>query len=36
VEYGIENIERVAPIRDTNVRPADYRAERGNDWYAGH
>jgi len=36
VKYGIKNIKRVASIRYTNVRPADYWAERGYDWYAGH
>ncbi len=36
VKYGIKNIKRVAAIRYTNVRPADYWAERGYDWYAGH
>ncbi len=36
VKYGIKNIKRVALIRYTNVRPADFWAERGYDWYAGH
>ena len=36
VKYGIKNIKRVASIRYTSVRPADYWAERGYDWYAGH
>ncbi|HJT16718.1 MAG TPA: molybdopterin-dependent oxidoreductase, partial [Thermoanaerobaculia bacterium] len=36
VKYGIKNIKRIATIRYTNVRPADYWAERGYDWYAGH
>jgi len=36
VKYGIKNIKRVGTIRYTNVRPADFWAERGYDWYAGH
>ena len=36
VKYGIKNIKRVATIRYTNDRPADFWAERGYDWYAGH
>jgi DMSO/TMAO reductase YedYZ molybdopterin-dependent catalytic subunit len=36
VKYGIKNIKRLGVIRYTNVRPADYWAERGYDWYAGH
>ena len=36
VKYGIKNIKRVASIRYTSVRPADFWAERGYDWYAGH
>jgi DMSO/TMAO reductase YedYZ molybdopterin-dependent catalytic subunit len=36
VKYGIKNIKRVATIRYTDVRPADYWAEQGYDWYAGH
>jgi len=36
VKYGIKNIKRVATIRYTNVRPADFWAERGYDWYSGH
>jgi DMSO/TMAO reductase YedYZ molybdopterin-dependent catalytic subunit len=36
VKYGIKNIKRLALIRYTNIRPADYWAERGYDWYAGH
>ena len=36
VKYGIKNIKRIALIRYTNIRPADYWAERGYDWYAGH
>ena len=36
VKYGIKNIKRVGVIRYTNVRPADFWAEQGYDWYAGH
>jgi DMSO/TMAO reductase YedYZ molybdopterin-dependent catalytic subunit len=36
VKYGIKNIKRIGTIRFTNKRPADYWAERGYDWYAGH
>jgi len=36
VKYGIKNIKRIATIRYTNVRPADFWGERGYDWYAGH
>jgi DMSO/TMAO reductase YedYZ molybdopterin-dependent catalytic subunit len=36
VKYGIKNIKRIATIHYTNERPADFWAERGYDWYAGH
>jgi DMSO/TMAO reductase YedYZ molybdopterin-dependent catalytic subunit len=36
VKYGIKNLKRIGTIRYTNVRPADFWAERGYDWYAGH
>jgi DMSO/TMAO reductase YedYZ molybdopterin-dependent catalytic subunit len=36
VKYGIKNIKRIGTIRYTNVRPADFWAEQGYDWYAGH
>ena len=36
VKYGIKNIKRIGTIRFTNSRPADYWAEQGYDWYAGH
>jgi DMSO/TMAO reductase YedYZ molybdopterin-dependent catalytic subunit len=35
VKYGIKNIKRIGTIRYTDVKPADYWAERGYDWYAG-
>lgn len=36
VKYGIKNIKRIGTLRYTSVRPADFWAERGYDWYAGH
>ncbi len=36
VKYGIKSIKRIGTIRFTDDRPADYWAERGYDWYAGH
>ncbi len=36
VKYGIKNIKRIGRIRFLDQRPADYWAERGYDWYAGH
>jgi DMSO/TMAO reductase YedYZ molybdopterin-dependent catalytic subunit len=36
VKYGIKNIKRIGAIRYTNIRPGDFWAERGYDWYAGH
>jgi DMSO/TMAO reductase YedYZ molybdopterin-dependent catalytic subunit len=36
VKYGIKNIKRIGTVRFTEARPADYWAERGYDWYAGH
>lgn len=35
-KYGIKNIKRIGRISFTDERPADYWAERGYDWYAGH
>jgi DMSO/TMAO reductase YedYZ molybdopterin-dependent catalytic subunit len=35
VKYGVKNIKRVSTIRYTDVRPADFWAERGYDWYLG-
>lgn len=34
-KYGIKCLKRIAVIRFTNERPADYWAERSYDWYAG-
>jgi hypothetical protein len=36
VEFGIGSIKRIGMIRSTDRRPADDRAERRYDWYAGH
>jgi DMSO/TMAO reductase YedYZ molybdopterin-dependent catalytic subunit len=36
VKYGIKSIKRIGTIRFTDDRPADFWAERGYDWYAGH
>jgi DMSO/TMAO reductase YedYZ molybdopterin-dependent catalytic subunit len=36
VKYGIKNLKQIGTIRFTDMRPADYWAERGYDWYAGH
>ena len=35
VKYGVKNIKRVGVIRYTNIRPADFWAEQGYDWYLG-
>jgi DMSO/TMAO reductase YedYZ molybdopterin-dependent catalytic subunit len=35
-KYGIKNLKQIGTIWFTDVRPADYWAERGYDWYAGH
>lgn len=36
VKYGIKNIKRIGTIRYQTTRPADFWAEQGYDWYAGH
>ncbi|MGH9838569.1 MAG: molybdopterin-dependent oxidoreductase [Blastocatellia bacterium] len=36
VKYGIKSIKGIGTISFTDKRPADYWAERGYDWYAGH
>lgn len=35
-KYGIKQIKRIGRITFTDERPADFWAERGYDWYAGH
>ncbi len=34
-KYGVKNIKRIGSIRYTGVRPADYWAQQGYDWYCG-
>ena len=36
VKYGYKCIKRISVMDLTDVRPADYWAKRGYDWYAGH
>ena len=36
VKYGYKCIKRIGVIELSENRPADYWAERGYDWYAGH
>ena len=36
IKYGVKNIKRIATIRWTNIRPPDFWAEQGYDWYCGH
>jgi DMSO/TMAO reductase YedYZ molybdopterin-dependent catalytic subunit len=36
LKYGIKNIKQIGRLRFQDTRPADYWAERGYDWYAGH
>jgi len=31
----VKNIKRIGAIRYSTLRPADYWAERGYDWYVG-
>lgn len=35
VKYGVKNLKRIGTIRYASLRPADYWAERGYDWYIG-
>lgn len=35
-KYGIKLIKRIGRIEFTNVRPRDFWAESGYDWYSGH
>lgn len=35
VKYGIKNIKWLSRIQATTVRPPDYWAQQGYDWYAG-
>ena len=35
MKYGIKNLKQIGRITFTNVRPKDYWAEQGYDWYSG-
>jgi DMSO/TMAO reductase YedYZ molybdopterin-dependent catalytic subunit len=35
VKYGVKNLKRIGTIRYTSVRPGDFWAEQGYDWFAG-
>jgi Oxidoreductase molybdopterin binding domain len=36
IKYGIKSLKRIGTIQFSDVRPQDYWAERGYDWYSGH
>jgi DMSO/TMAO reductase YedYZ molybdopterin-dependent catalytic subunit len=36
IKYGVKSLKRIGTLRYTDVRPADYWAERGYDWDLGH
>ncbi len=36
LKYGIKQIKRIGTLVFTDERPADFWAERGYDWHAGH
>lgn len=36
LKYGVKQIKRIGTVRFMDVRPQDYWAERGYDWYIGH
>lgn len=36
VKYGYKCIKRISVIELTDIRPPDYWAKRGYDWYGGH
>lgn len=36
VKYGIKHLKRIGTLFFSNSKPADYWAERGYDYYAGH
>ena len=36
LKYGIKHIKRIGTIAFTDTKPADYWAEQGYDWNAGH
>ena len=36
VKYGVKHLKRIGTMFFSNEKPADYWAERGYDYYAGH
>jgi len=36
LKYGIKHLKRIGTMAFTSVRPRDYWAELGYDWYSGH
>jgi hypothetical protein len=36
LKYGYKQLKQIAKLEYTNVKPRDYWAEQGYDWYAGH
>ena len=36
VKYGIKHLKRIGTMYFSNIKPADFWAERGYDYYAGH
>jgi DMSO/TMAO reductase YedYZ molybdopterin-dependent catalytic subunit len=36
IKYGIKSLKQVGTLQFTSQRPADYWAQLGYDWYAGH
>ena len=36
LKYGIKQIKRIGTLTFTDERPADFWAQRGYDWHAGH
>jgi len=36
VKYGFKSLKQIGTIAFTDLRPSDFWAERGYDWYAGH
>ena len=36
VKYGIKHLKRIGSIYFSNIKPPDFWAEKGYDYYAGH
>ena len=36
LKYGVKHLKRIGTISFANVRPPDYWAEQGYDYYTGH